>query len=104
MKKYIVALVISSVVFLAVLLGNILAQFDGKKRMTPQEQTDKMTIDLGLNEDQKAKVSSVNTDASKKMETLRSNGEEKDAMKAGRKKIEDAKEDSLKGILTADEF
>ena len=99
MKKYIVALAIGSVAF----MSNVQAQ-SGKQRMTPQEQTDKMTTDLGLNDDQKAKVLAVNTDASKKMETLKASGEDKDAMKADRKKIEDAKEASLKGILTADQF
>jgi hypothetical protein len=72
--------------------------------MDPQAQTDKMTADLGLNADQKAKVLALNQDTEKKMEANRSSGADKDAQKAEGRKIREAKEASLKDILTPDQF
>ncbi len=101
MKKYFLALAFGSFVLLS---GAYAQQAGARPKMDPQAQTDKMSTELGLNDDQKAKVLTLNTDVSKKMEALKASGEDKDAQKADRKKIEADKDASLKGILTPDQF
>jgi hypothetical protein len=100
MKKYIFAFTMGSFLF----LSNIQAQSGTRPKMDPQTMTDKMATDLGLNNDQKAKVLTLNTEVIKKMQAMRSSGEDKDAMHADRKKIQQDRETSLKDILTPDQF
>jgi hypothetical protein len=103
MKKYILALAIGSVVFMSAAMAQSAATA-ARPKMDPQAQTDKMAADLGLNADQKAKVLALNQDAEKKMEANRSSGADKDTQKAEGKKIRAQKEESLKAILTPDQF
>jgi hypothetical protein len=100
MKKYFLALAVGSFVLLS---GVHAQQQGGRPKMDPQAQTDKMVTDLGLNDDQKAKVLAVNTDASKKMEAIPAS-EDKEARRTDRKKIEADRDAALKGILTPDQF
>jgi len=100
MKKIILTFLVASIT----LISN--AQQNGQKgqRMDPKAQTEKMASDLGLNDDQKSKVLTVNTDASTKRQALRSNESDPSNRRADMKKIETDRDGALKGILTDDQY
>ena len=100
MKKYIIALAINS----AVLMLNAQPNRGGWEKPDPQKQTDKMAENFGLSAEQKTQVLAVNTDASQKMQALSANNTNRESMHGERKKIEQEKEEKLKGILTSDQF
>lgn len=102
MKKYIIALAIGSIVLTTAIQAQ--GQAGPRPKMDAQAQTDKMATDLGLDADQKTKVLALNQDAEKKMEANRSSGADKNIQKAEGKKIREAKEASLKNILTPDQL
>jgi len=100
MKKYIIAVAISS----AVMMSDAQTNQAAKSKPDPKVQTERIAKNLGLTDDQKAKVLIVNTDADQKMEALSANKVAGEKMRGERKTIGKEREDKLKGILTADQF
>ncbi|MBK6832358.1 MAG: hypothetical protein IPG92_17205 [Flavobacteriales bacterium] len=87
------------------------AQDTEKDRKSPQEraqlQTDRMTKELGLVEDQAAKVAAINLKYAEQAEALRA--ERQAQMEAMRKQekgkaIQEAKEAELKGVLSEEQY
>jgi hypothetical protein len=78
------------------------AQTEGPRgpKMDPKIQTDRMAFDLGLNDEQKSKVLSINTDVSTKMQALRKSQTEGTSRQDEIIKIEQEKDSALKGVLT----
>lgn len=104
MKKYVIVLAASIASFAMNAQNNPQGPGGPRQRMDPQQQgtrmTDKMTKDLGLSDDQKAKVLPINTDAAQKMQDLRAKGGQGVNMRDERAKIEQDKDAKLKGVLT----
>jgi|ERR1019366_700429 hypothetical protein len=104
MKKYIIAIAISSAAFISNAQSDKGGEYGSRPKQDPQVQTDKMAQELGLSADQKAKVLVINTETIQKMETISANKGDREAMHAERKKIQEDKEAKLKAILSADQF
>lgn len=79
---------------------------DTKK--TPEQRatdrTEKMTTELGLNADQKAKVQAANLAFTQALATTKEEGADKEAMRAKAKELKVQRDAELKGILTPEQF
>ena len=105
MKKFVIAIVLSSAIYMLNAQTNPAdAQSGPRQKQDPKVQTDKMTKFLGLSDDQKSKVLEVNTDANQKIQALSEKKSKGENVRGERKKIEQEREDKLKGILTVDQF
>jgi len=90
-------------------LGTLAMQAQEAPRERPAmdatAQTEKLSTELGLSEDQKSKVLSVLTEARQKRKEARANSNgDRAAMMAQIKEIEQNKDNQLKGILTDDQY
>lgn len=111
MKKYILTLAIASAAIFAQAQNSTQPTSPEAPRQhkhhDPNERathlTERMAKELNLTDDQKAKVMTINLEAAKKNEALRSGG--KDTTKRGEhQKIEQERETKLKGVLTSEQF
>jgi Spy/CpxP family protein refolding chaperone len=83
----------------------------GQQRQRPssddiaKKQTEQMTKNLSLTDDQKAKVDAINLKYAKKQEeAFKSSKEDREAKREEMKKTRDAKDSELKAVLTADQY
>lgn len=79
------------------------------KKHTPQERaeklTEKMTQELGLSAETKAKVSEINYEKARKVEQLRNEAiADKERKKEARQKLKQEHETQLKAVLTPEQF
>lgn len=92
-------------------ISSLMAQAGGMQRQTPEERV-KATMEkimaLNLTEDQTKKTNIVITDfvnsQQKAMEELRGGGGDREGWMTKRKEMEDARDNKLKEIFTADQF
>lgn len=102
MKKIIVMLLAIAPMF-------VFAQQNAPAKKTTEERvqkhTDKMAADLGLNEDQKAKVASINKKYATEAEEVKAEQKaEKTERRAEAQKRADARDQELKAVLTPEQY
>ena len=98
------------VIMFVMLAATVAAQPGGGRNMGTAEerakrQTDNMTELLSLNAEQKTKISAIELDIQKQMDTRRQNTQgNREAMMTAMQEIEKVREDKYKAVLTADQF
>ena len=99
------------VIVFVMLSATLVAQQGGGNRMggTAEERakatTDRWAEMLKLNADQKTKISAIELDLQKQMDTRRQNaGGDFSSMRAAMEEIEKVRQEKYKGVLTADQF
>ena len=101
MKK----LFVTASIVLASLVTFAQEHMGGRPQMDPAAQTEKLAKDLGLSDDQKAKISPIISDAIQQRKDARakSNGD-RNAFRESMKTIEQNKDAQFKTILTDEQF
>lgn len=100
MKKLISTL---SIVLFFALTSQVKAQ-DFNPQMMAQRQLDRLTTELSLSKDQVKKMEPLLVSRVEKMMEFRQAGMEREEMMAEMKKLNDGQMDSIKAILTPEQF